>query len=438
MSRVKVIGGGLAGAEACYKLAKAGIEVDLYEMRPVKMTPAHTTDGLAELVCSNSLKSEDITTAQGLLKAEMRELDSVILQAAGIARVPAGGALAVDRALFSQAVENIIKSTGKINIIRQECASIDNNTIVATGPLTSDAMAEEIKKLTGAEYLHFFDAVAPIITAESVDMSKAYYGARYGKGSADYLNCPMDEGEYKNFIKELVGAATVVLKSFEKGDVFEGCMPVEVLAARGEDSLRFGPLRPVGLKSPDGKKAYAVVQLRKEDRYDSMLNLVGFQTNLTFPEQRRVFRLIPALANAEFVRYGVMHRNTYINSPEALTITLNPKNSPDIFFAGQITGVEGYMESAMTGMLAAIHMLRRLKGKDPVAPPETTMCGSLCKYIATAKGGFAPMHVSFELVSPIERRIKDKAERRKALADRALKDIKEYKNTVLQDIEVSL
>lgn len=428
MNRIKVIGGGLAGAEACYKLLKAGYAVDLYEMRPNKLTPAHTTGGLAELVCSNSLKSEDISTPQGLLKAEMRELDSLVLQAAEAARVPAGGALAVDRSLFSANVEKMLLSFPNLNIIREECVTINSNTIVATGPLTSEGMEKSIAAFTSAGYLHFYDAVAPIVTAESVDMSKAYYSSRYGKGSADYLNCPMDETEYKNFIKELVGADVVVLKSFEKGDVFEGCMPVEVMAKRGEDTLRFGPMRPVGLRTPDGKRPYAVVQLRKEDRYDSMLNLVGFQTNLTFGEQRRVFRMIPALANAEFVRYGVMHRNTYINSPAVLTPCLNVRAHPDVFFAGQLTGVEGYMESAMTGMIAGISLARRLAGKAPAAPPATTLSGSLCRYISEAPGSFSPMHVSFELVPPLEEYTKDKNARREAYAGRALRDIIEYRN----------
>ncbi|MDD3947058.1 MAG: methylenetetrahydrofolate--tRNA-(uracil(54)-C(5))-methyltransferase (FADH(2)-oxidizing) TrmFO [Clostridia bacterium] len=433
MNRIKVIGGGLAGVEACYQLLKAGFHVDLYEMRPAKLTPAHATGGLAELVCSNSLKSEDPCTPQGLLKAEMRELDSLVLQAAELSKVPAGGALAVDRSLFSESVEKLLVAAGDLQIIREECVTIDNNTIVATGPLTSKGMEESIRAVTGAKYLHFYDAVAPIITAESVDMSKAYYCSRYGKGPADYLNCPMNAEEYKNFVKELVGAATVVLKSFEKGDVFEGCMPIEVMAARGEESLRFGPMRPVGLRSPDGQKAHAVVQLRKEDNYDSMLNLVGFQTNLTFPEQRRVFRMIPALANAEFVRYGVMHRNTYINSPSVLTSCLNIKSNPYVFFAGQLTGVEGYMESAMTGILAGIHMARLQKGKTPLPLPTTTMSGALCKYLSQATDNFAPMHVSFELVPPLQEQIRNKQARRQAYAERALQDINKYRKTIFAD-----
>lgn len=429
-SIVKVIGGGLAGVEACYQLLKAGVSVTLYEMRPNKLTPAHTGGGLAELVCSNSLKSEDIFTPQGLLKAELAQLDSVVLKAAEAARVPAGGALAVDRELFSQKIEDLLADFDNLDIVREECSIIEDNTIIATGPLTSQDMAESIKAFTGAEYLHFYDAVAPIIQADSVDMSKAYYSSRYGKGSPDYLNCPMDEQQYKMFVKELVGAAAVVLKSFEKGDVFEGCMPVEVMASRGADSLRFGPLRPVGLRDKDGKRAYAIVQLRKEDNYDKMLNLVGFQTNLTFGEQKRVFSLIPALANAEFVRYGVMHRNTYINSPDILAPTLNTRVNPTVFFAGQLTGVEGYMESAMTGVLAGINMARTMCGKQPLAPPETTMCGSLCRYISGQASSFAPMHTSFELVPPIVPHIKDKNERRQAYAARALQDIKEYSKIV--------
>jgi len=431
MNSVSVIGGGLAGVEACYKLLNAGFEVDLYEMRPKTMTPAHQTGKLAELVCSNSLKSEELTTPQGVLKAEMRAMDSLVLKAAEAARVPAGGALAVDRALFSDNIEQILKGYKNLHIINEECTEIADHTIVATGPLTSKGMEERIAGLAGAGYLHFYDAVAPIVTAESVDMSKAFYSSRYNKGDADYLNCPLNESEYNNFVKELVEAATVVLKSFEKGDVFEGCMPVEVMAKRGADSLRFGPMRPVGLWGPDGERYYAVVQLRKEDKYERMLNLVGFQTNLTFQEQKRVFSMIPALANAEFVRYGVMHRNTYLASPGFLTDCLYMKNRPSVFFAGQLTGVEGYMESAMTGMLAGLHLARQMQGKVLVAPPATTVSGSLCGYVAHAVGNFAPMHVSFELVPPFPEHIKDKTQRKEAYAARAISDIERYAATIL-------
>lgn len=426
MNRVSVIGGGLAGVEACYKLLNAGFGVDLYEMRPGKTTPAHHTGGLAELVCSNSLKSEELTTSQGVLKAEMRALDSLVLKAAEAARVPAGGALAVDRQKFSDNIEQILKGYKNLNIIREERAEITDHTMIATGPLTSKKMEESIAALAGAGYLHFYDAVAPIVTAESIDMSRAFFSSRYNKGDADYLNCPMNEKEYKDFVKELVGAGTVVLKSFEKGDVFEGCMPVEVMAKRGEDSLRFGPMRPVGIWGPNGERYYAVVQLRKEDNYDRMYNLVGFQTNLTFPEQKRVFSMIPALREAEFVRYGVMHRNTYLTSPGFLTDCLHMTARPSVFFAGQLTGVEGYMESAMTGLLAGLHLARKLQGKELIPPPVTTMCGSLCGYIAHATGSFAPMHVSFELVPGLSEHIKDKKQRKEAYAARALCDIKQY------------
>jgi methylenetetrahydrofolate--tRNA-(uracil-5-)-methyltransferase len=357
-------------------------------------------------------------------------LDSLVLKAAEAARVPAGGALAVDRAQFSDNIEQILKGYDKLNIIREECAYIADNTIIATGPLTSDKMEESIAKLAGAGYLHFYDAVAPIVTAESIDMNHAFYSSRYNKGDADYLNCPMNEKEYTEFVKELVGAGTVVLKSFEKGDVFEGCMPIEVMAKRGRDSLRFGPMRPVGLRGPDGERYYAVVQLRKEDKYDRMYNLVGFQTNLTFSEQKRVFSMIPALRKAEFVRYGVMHRNTYLASPGFLTDCLHMIKRPAVFFAGQLTGVEGYMESAMTGLLAGMHLSRRLQGKTLIPPPLTTMCGSLCGYLAHATGDFAPMHVNFELVPPLPEPVKDKTKRKEAYADRALHDIRQYAQVI--------
>lgn len=422
--RIKIIGGGLAGSEAAYSLLKEGFFVDLYEMRPAKMTPAHHTAGLAELVCSNSLKSEDGLTAQGLLKAEMRALDSLILKAADVSRVPAGGALAVDRAAFSNEVEKILTGFPGLNIIREECAEIDDYTIVASGPLTSDRLAEEAARVTGADRLYFYDAAAPIITKESVDMSSAYYMSRYGKGDPDYLNCPMAKAEYEGFYEELINAETVILKDFEKGEVFEGCMPVEVLAKRGKDALRFGPLRPVGLGTKD--KAYAVLQLRKEDNYGSLLNMVGFQTNLTFREQKRVFGLIPALKDAEFVRYGVMHRNTYIDSTKVLTRYFNLKDNPAIFFAGQITGVEGYMESAVSGIIAGINMARLIRGEELIIPSENTMTGSLARYISGAVKNFQPMHVSFSLTPELDGKFKKKEERRAAYAARAIEDIKTF------------
>lgn len=422
---VKIIGGGLAGCEAAYQLLKRGYEVELYEMRPIKQTPAHKTEGLAELVCSNSLKSEDGTTSQGLLKKEMSLFGSLILECAEVARVPAGGALAVDRVIFSQEVERRLNEFKGFKLVREEVKEITDDVIVATGPLTSEAMSEAILKLTGADKLYFYDAVAPIVTLESVDKTKSFWSARYGKGSDDYLNCPMNKEEYEAFYQALISAQTVVLKDFEKREIFEGCMPVEVMAKRGVDALRFGPLRPVGIWGEDGSRYYAVVQLRKEDNYDSLVNLVGFQTNLTFGEQKKVFSMIPALHDAEFVRYGVMHRNTYINSPAVLNDSFSLRENPSVFFAGQITGVEGYMESTMSGMLAGINMARRLSGKELLNLPETTLCGSLSKYVANCKSNFQPMHVSFALLPPLDGKVK-KQDRKAKYAERSIMDLTSY------------
>ena len=428
---VKIVGGGLAGCEAAYQLLKRGYNVELYEMRPVRNTPAHKTEGLAELVCSNSLKSEDGTTSQGLLKNEMKLLGSLILECAEVARVPAGGALAVDREIFSREVERRLNEFEGFKLIREEVTEINDNVIIATGPLTSDALTENILRLTGADKLYFYDAVAPIVTLESVDKNKSFWSARYGKGSDDYLNCPMSKEEYDLFYNALVNAQTVLLKDFEKREIFEGCMPVEVMAKRGVDALRFGPLRPVGIHGENGEKYYAVVQLRKEDNYDSLVNLVGFQTNLTFPEQKKVFSLIPALHDAEFVRYGVMHRNTYINSPAVLDSSFALKEHPSIFFAGQITGVEGYMESTMSGLLAGINMARYIENKKPLSLPETTMCGSLSNYVATCRSNFQPMHVSFALLPPLDGKVK-KHERKAKYAERAIEDLKQYIETIME------
>lgn len=423
--KIKVIGGGLAGSEASYQLLKRGYEVDMYEMRPNVKTPIHKTDGLAELVCSNSLKSEDRATSQGLLKQEMGMFGSVILECAEQSRVPAGGALAVDRDEFSRKIEAVLTSYKGFRLIREEVTDITENTIVATGPLTSDKLAKRITDMTGADKLYFYDAVAPIIELDSVDKERSFWSARYNKGSDDYLNCPMTKEEYDIFYNALVTADTVVLKSFEKREIFEGCMPVEVMAKRGYDALRFGPLRPVGIKDADGNKFYAVVQLRKEDNYDKLVNLVGFQTNLTFPEQKRVFSLIPALKNAEFVRYGVMHRNTYINSPAVLDEHFALRAEPSVYFAGQITGVEGYVESAMSGMLAGINVARRLSGKEQLTLPETTVIGSLQRYVANCKSNFQPMHVSFALLPELDGKVK-KSDKKSAYAERSLKDLRAY------------
>lgn len=422
---VKIIGGGLAGCEAAYQLLRKGYSVELYEMRPIKNTPAHKTEGLAELVCSNSLKSEDGATSQGLLKNEMKLFGSLILECAEVARVPAGGALAVDRNVFSKEIERRLNEFEGFKLIREEVKEIDDEVIVATGPLTSDALCENILKLTGADKLYFYDAVAPIVTLESVDKEKSFWSARYGKGSDDYLNCPMSKEEYDAFYNALVNAQTVVLKDFEKREIFEGCMPVEVMAKRGVDALRFGPLRPVGIWGENGERYYAVVQLRKEDNYDSLVNLVGFQTNLTFGEQKKVFSMIPALHDAEFVRYGVMHRNTYINSPAVLNEDFSLKDKPSVFFAGQITGVEGYMESTMSGLIAGINMARKLSGKPSMSLPETSLMGSLSRYVSNCRSNFQPMHVSFALLPELEGRTK-KNERKSKYAERAICDLKKY------------
>lgn len=426
MTRTKIIGGGLAGCEAAYQLLKRGRAVTLYEMRPIKQTPIHKTAMLAELVCSNSLKSVDENTAQGLLKAELAMLDSLILKAAHNNAVPAGGALAVDREAFSQEVEKTLLNFENFTLVREECVEIDDFTIVASGPLTSDNLANKIDKLLGGSRLFFYDAVAPIITFESVDMTKAFFQGRYGKGGEDYLNCPLNKDEYYNFVEQLVNAERVIPHSFEKGDIFNACMPLEIMAQKGAESLRFGPFRPVGLRNPDGTRPYAVLQLRKEDNYNQLYNLVGCQTNLKFGEQKRVFGLVPALKNAEFVRYGVMHRNTFINAPESLNIDFSLKTNDSIFFAGQISGVEGYLESCMSGLMAAINLSRKLDGLESAVPNDMTACGSLMKYISTPQKDFQPMHVGYPLMPPLEEKIKDKAQRKTALSQRAKQNIKEY------------
>ncbi|HHY46705.1 MAG TPA: methylenetetrahydrofolate--tRNA-(uracil(54)-C(5))-methyltransferase (FADH(2)-oxidizing) TrmFO [Firmicutes bacterium] len=431
MSRNKlvVIGGGLAGVEAAWQAARHGIEVDLLEMRPGTMTPAHRTGWLAELVCSNSLGSDMPTTAGGTLKEEMRLLGSLILECASKARVGAGSALAVDRELFARLVTERVEQHERINVIRQESCSIPGGVpvVVATGPLTSPCMAKEISLLTGAEYLYFYDAVAPIITRESIDESKVFWAARYGKGEADYANCPMDEEEYQRFWKALVEAEVVPTREFEPLTLFEGCMPIEEMARRGREALAFGPLRPVGLKDPGtGRRPYAVVQLRKEDPGGTLLNMVGFQTRLKWHEQRRVFRMIPGLEEAEFVRYGVMHRNTFINSPRVLKNTLQVKSHPNILFAGQITGVEGYTESAATGIVAGIQAARIILGQGAIEFPRETIIGSLCHYISTADPEhFQPMNANFGLLQPIDGP-RGKMERRLALSSRALSVMRKF------------
>lgn len=424
MRIIKIIGGGLAGVEAAYQLAKRNVTVELYEMRPIVNTPVHKTDGLAEMVCSNSLKSTDLTTAAGLLKAEMKLLDSLVIKAAEATSVPSGSALSVDRLQFSAYIEKALSGFSNISIIRKEVTSIEDYTIVACGPLPSEGLVNSIKKLTNEDKLYFYDAVAPIIELDSVDVEHAFWGSRYNKGGADYLNCVMDKAEYLAFIKELKNAKRVKLKEFENSELFSACLPIEILASKGEDALRFGPLRPVGLISPDGVRGYGVVQLRKEDNYNNLCNLVGFQTNLTFGEQERVFSMIPALANAKFVRYGVMHRNTFINSPLLLDNGLRLRHNKNIYFAGQITGVEGYIESALSGLLAGINFARGLDNKDMLSLPNTTLSGSLLEYISKQTRDFQPMHASFALLPELGIKAKKK-ERKAMLAERAIKDLKD-------------
>ncbi len=424
MKKINVIGAGLAGCEAAWQIAKRGIAVDLYEMKPVKRSPAHSKDGFAELVCSNSLKAARIDSAAGLLKEEMRRFSSVCMEAAETCRVPAGGALAVDREIFSDYITEKIRGCSLINVIEGVVTEIPSGvTVIATGPLTDGVLAEKIKKLCGAEQLSFFDAAAPIITADSVDMSVAFCASRYDKGDADYINCPMNKEEYETFHRELCAAETAPLHDFDKPiTVYEGCMPVEVLAKRGEDSIRFGPLKPVGLRDPrTGHRPWAVVQLRRENSEGTLLNLVGFQTNLKFPEQKRVFSLIPGLQNAEFVRYGVMHRNTFIDSPRLLSRNLSLKKQDDVFFAGQISGVEGYMESAASGIIAGINAANYVLGYEPLILPEFTMIGALLSYICddTVKD-FQPMGANFGILPELPERIRDKRERYMALANRSL------------------
>lgn len=423
--KVIVIGAGLAGCEAAIRLANAGIDVTLYEMKPHKFTPAHKSNNFAELVCSNSLKADRLSTAAGLLKAEMRKFSSVCLEAAEASSVPAGGALAVNRDLFSEYITNRVKSNSRITVINEVVNEIpkDSICIVATGPLTDGPLADFISNLCGTESLSFYDAAAPIVTAESVDMSVAFAASRYDKGDADYINCPMNKEEYELFHSELVNAQSAETHSFDKNpNVYEGCMPIEILAKRGEDSIRFGPLKPVGLKDPrTDRRPWAVVQLRKENKEGSLYNLVGFQTNLKFSEQKRVFSLIPGLKDAEFMRYGVMHRNSFINSPKLLNKNLSLKSNPNIFFAGQITGVEGYMESAACGILAAENVIRYINSDSCLSLPEYTMLGALINYITDdTVVNFQPMGANFGIIPSLEVRIKDKAERYTMLSNRAL------------------
>lgn len=433
--QVTIIGAGLAGSEAAYYLASRGIPVRLVEMKPNKRTPAHTGDGFAELVCSNSLKSDDkYANACGLLKEEMRILGSLIIEAADATRVPAGAALAVDREKFSAYITEKIKALQNVEIVSEETLSVpmpekdgDRYVIIATGPLTSDALSDDIQRLTGGG-LHFFDASAPIVAADSIDMEHAFTGDRYGKGTGDYINCPMTKEEYYTFVDELLQAERAHLHEFEKREIFEGCMPIEVMASRGRDTLRYGTLKPVGLYGEDGVRPYAVLQLRKETASGETYNLVGCQTNLKFPEQKRVFSLIPALKNAEYLRYGVMHRNTYIQSPDVLNRDFSFKNNRRLFFAGQITGVEGYVESAASGLLSALHIADEILGRAPRVFDERTMCGALETHISTPVKNFQPMNANYGILAPMPTRIRDKKERYRALSERAIEIVQAEKN----------
>ncbi len=423
-----VVGGGLAGSEAAWQAAQRGVEVTLYEMRPRKMTPAHVSDRLAELVCSNSLGSNLPDRAAGLLKAELRYLDSLVLACAEETRVPAGGALAVDRELFAAQVTRRVEEHPRIRVAREEVTEIPGgNVVIATGPLTSDRLARAIAALTGQDHLYFYDALAPIVRADSIDLCIAFRASRYGKGDADYINCPMTEQEYGRFVEELVAAERIPLRDFERDDArfFEGCLPVEVLAARGRDALAFGPLRPVGLSDPrTGERPYAVVQLRQDNLAGTLYNLVGFQTNLRYGEQKRVFRLIPGLERAEFVRYGQMHRNTFINAPLLLEPTMGFRARPGLFFAGQITGVEGYVGSVGSGWVAGVNVARYILGLDPLLLPHTTMLGALCHYVSRAEpGGFQPMKANFGLMPPLDPPVRNKRKRYQAYAARAMRDL---------------
>lgn len=426
--RVVIVGGGLAGCEAAYQLLKKGYRVDMYEIRGVKSTPCHKTNDLAELVCSNSLKGMSKDTASGMLKAELEMLDSLLLRCAYRSSVAAGGALAVDRELFSKQVENELSKFDNFNLIREEINSIsfDCKAIISTGPLTSDGLSKAIMEFTGEDNLHFYDAVAPIVSAESIDYDKAFFASRYGKGDSDYLNCAMNKEEYLDFYNALVNAERVELKNFEKSEIFDGCMPIEIMASRGEDTMRYGPLRPVGIRNPkDDSRPYAVVQLRKENVSGEAYNIVGFQTNLTFKEQKRVFSMISGLENAEFLRYGVMHRNTFINSPAVLNEGFQTKQNKNLYFAGQITGVEGYMESVASGLIAGINASRK-DGDELFIPPMQTIIGSLCRHISNNSGDFQPMNSNFGILPPLQNPPRDKKERKLKYCETGLAELEKY------------
>lgn len=430
LPEVIIIGGGLAGSEAAYQVVKRGGKAAILEMKPERFSQAHSLETLAELVCSNSLKSESLENASGILKEEMRSLDSIVMRAAEASRVPAGKTLAVDRNVFSSLITEELTRAG-VRIVRGEVTEIPHERplVIASGPLTSDALALDIQELIGSKNLHFFDAVAPIVYKDSIDMEKAFMASRYGKGGDDYINCPMTEGEYGKFLSELVLADRVNAREFEGMACFEGCMPIEVMAERGPKTLLFGPMRPVGLTDPrTGKRPYAVIQLRRENREDTLYNIVGFQTRLTFPSQKKVFRLIPGLERAEFARLGKLHRNSFIESPKLLKETLNLRSDPSVFFAGQITGVEGYVESAASGIIAGINALRAALGKEALCPPETTVTGALLRHITDGRNiPFQPMNANFGLLPELPGK-----DRREAQARRAIADFVSWRNETLE------
>ncbi len=426
-----IIGGGLAGCEAAYQIAKRGKKVRLFEMKPNNFSPAHSNRNLAEIVCSNSFKSNSVLNACGLLKQELRLLDSLLIKIADETKIPAGQALAVDRQVFSERVTKVLSQMSNIEIIREEINKIpdDCKVIIATGPLTTDNLSNEIQKLSGMNYLHFYDAASPIITKESIDMNIAFWGSRYDKGDKDYINLAMNQQEYENFYNNLVNAQVVTLHEFERRDIFEGCMPIELMATRGKDTLRYGPLKPVGfINSRTNMIPYAIVQLRQDDVMGELFNLVGFQTNLKYGEQKRVFSLIPGLKDAEFIKYGVMHRNTYINSPKLLDQTYNLKSNNNIYFAGQISGVEGYVESISSGLIAGINACIDNK---KIVFPETTVIGALARYISTSNKNFMPMNANFGILSELEQQIKDKKTKYEYLSNRSLEIICKIKNNML-------
>ena len=437
MADITVLGAGLAGSECAWQLARRGLRVRLVEMKPNKRTPAHVSPWFGELVCSNSLRSDELTNAVGLLKAEMRAMDSLIMAAADQNRVAAGGALAVDREGFARTITETLRAQPKVEIVEAEATEIpEGQVVVATGPLSSDAIAEKIAALC-PDSLHFYDAVAPIVTLESVDMSSAFFASRYNKGTADYVNCPMDQEEYDAFVRELTAAKEAPVHGFDDGGVFEGCMPVEVMARRGPDTLRYGPLKPVGLVDPrNGRANYAVVQLRRDNADGTLYNLVGFQTHLTWGEQKRVFSMIPALKNAEFVRYGVMHRNTYLNSPRLLDRYYRLKSDPRIRFAGQMTGVEGYVESAASGMLTGIEAAAELLGLEHADFPQETAIGALALYVSGGSvGDFQPMNINFGIIPPLDHRVKGKRNKNAEISQRSLAIIESLKEKEVFRIE---